>query len=166
MAQWLSATELIPGGPARGGSAAGRGAHWQAICRLRLWPVATLAGSLQPAGRTRRRVRRAGTVTGEEITKLNLAQAWKQQTGHTHTSFIEQTQYRQPICFVEMASSTPFWAQARTLACGLCRCYYYPSLLLRHFTRPRLLRYPVTRSTSTLNCLSFGALSRKDLFSS
>ena len=43
----------------------------------------------------------------------------------THTSFIEQTQYRQAICFVEMVSSTPCWTQASTLACGLCRCYYF-----------------------------------------
>ncbi len=44
---------------------------------------------------------------------------------HTHTSFIEQTQYRQAICSVEMAPFPPCWTQARTLACGLCRCYYF-----------------------------------------
>jgi hypothetical protein len=27
---------------------------------------------------------------------------------------MEQTQYKQAICFVEMASSTPCWAHART----------------------------------------------------
>jgi hypothetical protein len=85
---------------------------------------------------------------------------------HTHTSFIEQTQFRQAICFAEMASSTPCWTQARTLACGLCRCYYFSSLLPHHYTRPRLLRYPVMHSISTLNYPSLGALSRNNLFSS
>jgi hypothetical protein len=37
----------------------------------------------------------------------------------------------------------------------------FPALLPNHYTRPRLLRYPVTHSTSTLNYPSLGALSRK-----
>ena len=76
----------------------------------------------------------------------------------THTSFIEQTQYRQAICSVEMASFTPCWAHARTLACGFCRCNYlllfFPITTYALFSFVTLLRTPHPLATILLSVLS------------
>jgi hypothetical protein len=76
----------------------------------------------------------------------------------THTSFIEQTQYRQAICSVEMASFTPCWAHARTLACGFCRCNYlllfFPITTCALVSFVTLLRTPHPLATILLSVLS------------
>ena len=76
----------------------------------------------------------------------------------THTSFIEQTQYRQAICSVEMASFTPCWAHARTLACGFCRCNYlllfFPITTYALVSFVTLLRTPHPLATILLSVLS------------
>ena len=77
---------------------------------------------------------------------------------HTHTSFFEQTQYRQAICSVEMASFTPCWAHARTLACGFCRCNYlllfFPITTYALVSFVTLLRTPHPLATILLSVLS------------
>jgi hypothetical protein len=65
-----------------------------------------------------------------------------------------------------MASSLPCWLHSRMLACDLCRCCCFFISYSPLLARLRLLLYPVTLSTLTLNCPSLSALPHKDWFSS